>query len=126
MNDENIKQIFRNYNPELTPATDFISKLEKNLDMIEAVRQQNIQLKKHNKLAVAIAAICGFIVGTIFALLLPLVGGYLSTLTINEPVIFSASTMISPVTIAWILTALTSIITSVNAYEIAMAKLNRQ
>ena len=39
--DDNIKKLFEDFNPELSSRLDFMARLERNLDAVEIVKQHN-------------------------------------------------------------------------------------
>lgn len=116
MEDVKIKDLFSNYQPELSSSCDFMAKLQRNMEAVEIVKRHNAALKKRNVLAVAIAALSGFAMGVILTLLFPLIGNWTSVFHIPLP-----SLQISGLTIiGWIVVAAVSVLTALNAYEIAM------
>ncbi len=96
------------------------------MDVVEVLRQNNIALKKKNRLAVVIAAVSGFFMGVILTLLFPLIGNWVSTFSISLPHLHISSITIDYSFIGWIVMAGVCIITAQNAYEIALAKLTTE
>lgn len=123
MDDDKIKNLFDNFEPELSSSFQFMNQLKKNMEAVEIVRQHNLALKRRNKLAVAIAAVSGFAMGVILTLLFPLVGDWVSTFNISLPDLQISAITIDYSFVAWIIMAGVSAITALNAYEIALAKL---
>ena len=123
MDDDKIRNLFADFNPELSSSSAFISQLKRNMEAVEMVKQHNIALKKRNKLAVAIAAVSGFVMGVIATLLFPLIGNWMSTFNLSLPHIQLISCTIDLSLVGWIATAGLTAITALNAYEIALAKL---
>ena len=123
MEDDKIKDLFSNFQPELSSSFQFMTKLQKNMETVEILKQHNAALKKRNKLAVAIAAVSGFVMGVIMTLLFPLIGDWVSTFNISIPRLQVSAITIDYSFVAWIVMAGVSIITALNAYEIALAKL---
>jgi len=130
MEDDKIKQLFSGFDPELSPSSQFMIKLQRNMEIVECVKQQNMALKKRHKLAAVIAAACGFVMGIILTLLFPLVDDLILTFSISLPQLRLSALTIDCSYVGWGLMAFVSIITALNAYEIALAKLtpagNRQ
>lgn len=93
------------------------------MEMVEILKQHDIALKKRNKLAVVIAAVSGFVMGIILTLLFPLIGNWVSTFSISLPHLQISSITIDYSFVGWIVMAGVCIITALNAYEIALAKL---
>ncbi len=124
MEDDKIRSLFDNFEPELSSSFQFMNQLKKNMDAAEIVKQHNIALKKSNRLAVVIAAVSGFITGVILTLLFPLIGDWVSTFNISIPRLQTSVITIDFSFVAWIVMAGVCIITALNAYEIGLAKLN--
>lgn len=123
MDDDKLKDLFSGFEPELSSSVQFMTKLEKNMEAVEIVKQHNLMLKKRNRQAVLIAAACGFVAGVIFTLLFPLVGDWISIYNISLPYFTISSLTVDYGFLAWLLPAVSCGIISLNAYEIAMAKL---
>ncbi len=79
MEDDKLKDIFRDFDPDLSSSLQFISKLQRNMEAVEIVRQYNAALRRRNKLAVAIAGLCGFAVGVTLTLLYPFIVDWIRT-----------------------------------------------
>lgn len=126
MDDDKIRSLFDNFEPELSSSFQFVNQLKKNMEAIEIVRRHNAELKKRNRLAVAIAAISGFAAGVVLTLLFPLIGSLVSTFNITIPRLHISEITVDCRSAAWILVAGVSVIMALNAYEIAMAKLARR
>lgn len=123
MDDDKLTKLFDNFHPELTSSAQFMSTLKKNMQAVELIMQHNAALKRRNKLAVAIAAACGFISGVIMTLLVPVFTKWLSSISLTIPHLNVSVDIIDFNILAWIIMAGTCIITALNAYEIALAKL---
>ncbi len=122
MDDQKIKELFRDFRPELSSSSQFINRLQRNIDTIEALKQYNTRLRRHNRIAVAIAAACGFVMGMLMTMLLPVISGMLPVFSITLPMLNISDTGIDTGVLAWILIGGTSVITAINTYEIAMSK----
>ncbi len=122
MDDEKIKDIFRDFKPELSSDFQFMSRLEQNLNAVEIARQQNSDLRRQCRRAVVLASICGIVAGLILGLFMPVATDWISTARISVPFISINSIRIDYTLIAWILSAGVSVIVALNAYEIAMAR----
>ena len=122
MEEEKIKDIFSNYDPELTSSPAFIERLEHNLDTVELIHTENAAVMKRNRVAVAVAACAGFLSGILFTLLLP----YLMNMFQSLIATFSGVTVlnINPAytqALSWILIGAVSVFIAVNAYEITLS-----
>ncbi len=121
MEDDKLKDLFQDFDPKLSSSCQFMSRLQKSMEAVEIVRRHNHALKKRNKLAVAIAAGCGFAAGVLFMSLIPLVSDWISTFGISLSHIRINSLTVDYSLVAWGLLAVACGITSLNAYEIALA-----
>ncbi len=63
MEDDKLKSLFTNFEPELSSDFKFMNKLERNLNSVEIIKRHTAEVRSRNKKAVAIAAFAGFIVG---------------------------------------------------------------
>jgi hypothetical protein len=121
MEDDKLRNLFNDFQPELSSSSQFMAKLQKNMEMVEILKQHDIALKKRNKLAVVIAAVSGFVMGVILTLLFPLIGDRVSTFSVS--LMHISNMTIDYSFVGWIVMAGACIITALNAYEIALAKL---
>lgn len=120
MDNDNLKELFGNFNPDLSSGSDFIARLQQRMDTIEMVRQYNAELRRRNRIAVMIAALAGFIMGVVLTLLMPLIGDWIATFRLSVP---GHAFNIDIHYIAWVLLAAVSMFTALNTYEIALARL---
>lgn len=120
MDNDNLKELFGNFNPDLSSGSDFIARLQQRMDTIEMVRQYNAELRRRNRIAVMIAALAGFIMGVALTLLMPLIGDWIATFRLSVP---GHAFNIDLHYIAWVLLAAVSMFTALNTYEIALARL---
>lgn len=123
MEEQKIRDLFSDFQPELSSSTRFMSKLQKNMEMVEILKTQNAVIKKHNRLAVAIAAACGFVMGVIMTLLFPIIEKFVSSFSVMMPEMGTYIPAINLSFLSWIIIAAVCIVTTLNAYEIASAKL---
>lgn len=78
MQEDTLKDIFKNYDPELSSRMDFMNRLERNLDAVELIHKENANAMKRNRLAVIAASASGFISGILFSLLIPFIKQFIS------------------------------------------------
>ncbi len=123
MEDDKLRNLFNDFQPELSSSSQFMTKLQKNMEMVEILKQHDIALKKRNKLAVVIAAVSGFVMGVILTLLFPLITNWVSTFSVSLPHLHISNLTIDYSFVGGIVMAGVCIITALNAYEIALAKL---
>ena len=71
MEDNRLRDIFKDYNPDLSSDFSFMQTLERNLDKVEIVRRHNVEIHRRARIAVFVAAVAGFVTGVIFMLFMP-------------------------------------------------------
>ncbi len=123
MEDQKIKDLFSNFQPELSSSFQFMQRLEKNMETVECLKQHNVTINHRYKLAAVIATFTGLIVGIILATLLPLIGDWVATFDISIPRLQISSITVDYTVIGWIFIAIACIIIALNTYEIALVKL---
>ncbi len=123
MEDDKLKDIFKDFDPELSSSLQFMTKLQRNMEAVEIVRQYNAALRRRNKLAVAIAGLCGFAVGVTLTLLYPFIVEWISSFNITLSLRDASTLTIDFSYIVWLIVAGVSVFSAWNAYQIALAKL---
>lgn len=124
MEEDRIKELFREYDPELSSSKAFINRLERHLDAVEMIHRENAAVMKRNRVAVIAAACAGFISGMIFTLLLPylvdIVGYFIETLTglLGNNGFYGYHQAIS-----WIFVGAVSVFVALNTYDITLSLL---
>lgn len=73
MEEEKIKKLFDDYEPELAPDSQFMSMLEKQFDTVESIKMQLAQRRWSQRLAMVAATVAGFILGVISMLCYPMI-----------------------------------------------------
>lgn len=121
MEEEKITDLFSNFQPELSSSFGFMAKLKRNMEAVEIVKQHNSTLRKRNRVAVAVAAVSGFLMGVALTLLVPLIRECFSTL--DMPLLQFSGFAVDYLILWWMVVAAACVLTAINAYEIAMAKL---
>lgn len=123
MDDDKLRQLFNDFRPEMSSSSQFMTRLQKNMEVVEILKQHNKSLKKRNRLAVVIAAFCGFATGVILTSLYPLIVEKLTSMNFSLPEIHFSGMTIDFTIAAWIVMAGLSVVAALNAYEVALAKL---
>ncbi len=113
--DDRIMKLFSDFQPELSSDEGFIANLTKKMEVVEILKKHNLYLKRRNRLAVALAAISGALVGTVLTLLFPILSAWESQLIGNLD--FFRSHIDSGI-VTWILMGCGCILTSTSVYEI--------
>jgi len=123
MDDDKLKDLFDSFDPELSSDIRFLSKLQRNMDAVELVKQRSMATRKRNKVAVAVAALSGFVMGVLIMLLLPFIEDWISTINFTIPY-FSMSSLTVDLQIAgWMLASVVSGFTAFNIYEIVLSRM---
>lgn len=123
MEDDKIKEIFKEFNPYLSSSAQFMNQLKKNMEAMEIVRQYHSVQKKRNKWAVVVAGVCGFAMGVIMTLLFPFITEWISSIQVSLPLFNANNLTINLRYLGWLLVAATSVLTALSVYEIALARL---
>ena len=123
MEDDKIKDLFQSFQPELLSDSQFISKLVRNMDAVEIVKQQATIMRKRNRIAVVVAALSGFVMGVILTLLFPLIGDAVTTFNLSLANFTMFDLRIDWRVAGWLVTAVVCALTAINAYEITLSLL---
>lgn len=127
MDDENLKNMFNRYDPELSSDSLFMDKLRRNLNSVEIIRQENAKARSRNKRAVAIAASVGFVVGVLFSLALPYVGDAVNGIMNMLPQgAISYLLAENYQLISWVIIGAVSVTISLNTYDLALSLMRKQ
>lgn len=124
MEDDKLKSMLTNFEPELSSDFKFMSKLERSLNSVEILKQHAAEVRSRNKKAVVLAAVLGFIVGMLFSLSLP----YLSSAVAEWQLSLPGDSMLNALAdnfriISWIAIGGTSVLTALNTYEVSLSLL---
>lgn len=122
MEDDKLKDIFLNFQPELSSDNKFLDRLQKNMEVLEIVKRDASAARRRNVISLAVAALSGFVAGVIVTLLFPLIGSRLSAVSL--PVPGFQDIMLNHQIIGWILAAIMSTFIALNAYELTNARLS--
>lgn len=124
MEEDKIRGLFSEFEPELSSDAQFIKKLQHNLSSVETVRQHVAIQRAKNRKAVVIAAFIGFIVGFLFSLSLPYLGEAIANwrLTLPEDSVLCLVAGNFTV-IAWLMIGCTSVVAALNTYEVSLSLL---
>lgn len=125
MEDEKIRSLFTDFEPELSSDFMFMNKLQQSLDSVEIVRQHTAELRRRNKKAVVLAAAVGFIVGFLFSLSLPYLNNAIAKWLLSLPDASFIHTIANYSTVmAWLVIGATSVFAALNTYEISLSLLS--
>ena len=120
MEDDKLKEIFKEFNPELSSSFQFMTKLKKNMETVEIVKQYTEAQKKRNKIAVVLAGICGFVMGVFLTIIYPMITEWVASYRFTLPIWHTSTLTIDFSYIGWLLVAGISVFTSLSIYEITL------
>ena len=124
MEDDKLKSLFSNFEPELSSDFLFMNKLQRNLNSVELIKQHPAEVRSRSRKAVAIAAIVGFIVGFLFSLSLPYLTDAISNWQLTLPSESVMNVFANNFTIiAWLVIGGTSVFAALNSYEVSLSLL---
>lgn len=122
MENDRLKDIFDNYEPELTSDSSFMNRIILNLDSADSIRRDYFETKAQNRKAVIIAACVGFVTGVLFSFAVPYLRRAISAIYFSMPVDISSGTAdFNITTAAWLITGGMAVFTTLNAYEISIS-----
>ena len=125
MEEERLKDIFNDYDPELSSSRNFIERLERNLNAVELIHKENAKATRRNKAAVMIASIAGFLTGFIFSHILPYIEKTLAEL-INPTHTYMLLSHLEnvadfPQVLSWMIIGGVSVFASVGTYNMIIS-----
>lgn len=126
MNDDKLKELFDNYSPKLSPGTQFMDRMKRNMDAVEFIQARNEAVRKRYRKAIAAAAIAGFIVGVVFTFAMPYLAD--TVLSVMEYLPQNAVTEAiagNYMLVVWSLICGTSLLIVLNTYEISLSSQKR-
>lgn len=120
--DDGLTGLFDDFKPSMESGVAFMRRLERNLDMIEAVRKVNAEQCRRSRVAVCVAAVAGFVVGVVFAVCMPSLLTFLKRVgNVLSPVDASETLADGFMLAAWLVAGLVTVFVALNAYEVSMA-----
>lgn len=124
MEEDKLKDIFKDFNPDLSSDNDFMSRLERSMDAVEIVKRQNAEIHRRSKRAIAIAALAGFVAGVVMTILQPYICKWLGDIDLTISIPSVTTVAIDPALVGWIAAAAISTIIAYYTYEIASLRLS--
>lgn len=126
MEDKSIRELFNNFDPELSNDFQFMSRLKNNMDSVELVKKHNLELQRKNRKAVIIAASVGFLFGLLFSMFLPAIGEAVKGMQAGlHPGSFVSLLAANYLPIVLIIIAGASVFISLNTFDLAIALMRR-
>ncbi len=124
MEHDKLKDIFDSFAPRLTPADQFMSRVERDLDAVEFIRRHNAAALRCGRIALAVAALVGCVTGYLLSLLMPWLGGMMASLKEALPEAPAAAALADHYTlIAWLIIGSASALLAFNSYDLTSALL---
>lgn len=117
-NDE-IKDLFAGFNPQVGESRDFMNRLSRNLDTIDMIKKHNIAVRRVNRMAAVIAVIAGFAAGVAATMLLPVLKGAVGNVETPGISFFFMSTPDLVQTGLWLLVGVVSVLVALSAYDLS-------
>ena len=116
MEEDKLKDIFKDFNPDLSSDSDFMSRLERSMKAVEIVKHQNAETHRRSKRAIVWAALAGFVAGIVMTILQPYIFKWLGGLDFTISIPSVTTVAIDPGLIVWIATAAISATIAYNTY----------
>ena len=124
MEEDRLKDIFNEYEPDLSSSFAFMERLERNLNAVEIIHQENAKAIKRNRLAVILASMAGFLTGILFSFAFPYISNIISTLEGFIPTYSMLNNLNFNIeiqsVIAWIFIGAVSVFTSIGTYNMVL------
>lgn len=124
MEDEKLKALFADFSPSIGDDDMFMTRLQRNIEAVEFIKQQALQSQRRNRKAVAVSAAVGFICGVIFTLCYPYlkqaIGSLGSHIAGAEDFVAEYNTVI-----LWSIICITTTVLVYVAYDISIAVLSK-
>lgn len=117
-NDE-IKELFAGFNPQVGGSRDFMNRLSRNLDTIDMIKKHNIAVRRVNRMAAVIAVIAGFAAGVAATMLLPVLKAAVGTVETPGISFFFMSTPDLVQAGLWLLVGVVSVLVALSAYDVS-------
>lgn len=124
MDDDKITSLFQNFEPELSSESLFLAELESKMERVEIIKQHTAALKRRNRIAVIVAAACGFLMGIILTLLFPFANEWMISLNLSFPYIAISNLQLNMQIIEWLAAGLICAFTIIYAYDITLSSLS--
>lgn len=126
MEDDNIRSLFADFDPDLSSSFQFMDRVEREIDNMEIVHKHLTARRQRSRIAMAVAACVGFVVGFVLALCIP----YFEALIqgVSLPAMPDFATRFAPgfdaiAMILWVCIGVIVIVASVGSYELTLSLL---
>lgn len=123
MEEDKLKSLFAEFRPELPSDSQFMNRLERNMESVEIVKRRMAETRARNRRAVTVAAVVGFVVGFLFSLTLPYLSGVVAgwQLTLPEE---SVTRVLADwvAVISWVVIGAVAVTAAINTYDMMTSK----
>ena len=126
MEDDNIRSLFADFDPDLSSSFQFMDRVEREIDNMEIVHKHLTARRQRSRIAMSFAACVGFVVGFVLALYIP----YFEALIqgVSLPAMPDFATRFAPdfdaiAMILWVCIGVIVIVASVGSYELTLSLL---
>ena len=119
--DDKIKKLFKEFQPDLTDDREFISQVKIGLDALELFKESEKKRRLQLRRATFLSALAGFLCGVILTLLSPVISNLITPFLLNiQDFSFDREILISSLT--WCLIAFSSILLTFGSYSLFSSK----
>lgn len=123
MEEDKIKNLFADYQPELSSDSQFMRRLQTSLDAVESVRRQSGATRRLCKVAMAAGACAGFAAGVGMSFLAPHIAGWISTmLSVADLALAGIPIREVGLTCSWLISGTVAVLIGCNAYAFSLSR----
>lgn len=123
--DKDLRQLFEEFEPELSSDDIFMQKIESNLKMIEMVRNTQIVDAKKNRIVAIVSFAMGFLSGVILTLCYPWLLTFIQSVVVSLSPTIELSRSIIPIFV-WILISAVSLCSTFSTYNLIKLNLRQR
>ncbi len=113
--DASLEKMFADYKPDMKSGQLFMSRLQSSMKSVEPVKERLDADRRVNRIAVAAAAVAGFIFGILVAVFYPLISDAVTSLT-QAIKFINVQSAVTPLT--WSLISLTGMLLVYFTYDV--------
>lgn len=121
--DKEIRNLFADFKPTLSPADDFMAKLDARLDAVEFIKQRNSNMKRAYRLAVWKAAVAGVIAGFIMGLIAPYITIDVHTLQAMSGIFTGLDAESTLTILKWLIFCIISVGIAISVYQLDASRI---
>lgn len=121
--DDQLRKLFKETAPSSASDAEFMSRLLKNMEAVEGVKQHVASLHKRNRIALVAAVMAGFITGVLCTWLLPVLGNLPSMFNITLQPTRIYSITIDWRILGWLVSGALCVLAAMQTYGITLARL---